>query len=119
MGRRKRYIEPFEVKIEYLGKGGVGVGKAPDGLPVDVRGAPPDSVVHVIPFAKKKGRWKARRASMVEAPGDYQDPPCEVFGLCGGCALQEISLESQRHYKYKFALEEVAAPIKTSWCMET
>ncbi len=108
---RRKFLEPFEVRIERLGRNGVGVGTAPDGAPVNVRPAPPGSVVRVVPQGKRKGVWSGRRVELVERPAGYRSPVCPVFGLCGGCALQELDLEHQRSFKQAFALEELASVV--------
>jgi 23S rRNA (uracil1939-C5)-methyltransferase len=46
---------------------------------------------------------------MVRPPAEYREPPCAVFGQCGGCTLQELSLDAQRGHKLRFALEAVDA----------
>jgi 23S rRNA (uracil1939-C5)-methyltransferase len=107
MTRRKRYLGPFEVEIERLGRGGVGVGIAPDGAPVQVRPAPPGGRVRVAPMGRQKGVWQARREALIRPPADGADPPCAVFGLCGGCSLQELALDGQRRAKMQLALEEI------------
>jgi 23S rRNA (uracil1939-C5)-methyltransferase len=99
MGRRRKRLGPFEVELTRLGKGGVGVGLAPDGAEVSVRGAPPGSRVSVVPMGRKKGRWSARRTAMIRPPVGWAQPPCQVFGLCGGCTLQELTLPHQRAAK--------------------
>lgn len=108
MGRRRRYTPPFEVEIEKLGKKGVGVGTAPDGTLVEVKPAPPGGRILFAPQRKNRGKWKGRRIQLVRPPKAYVEPVCEVFGLCGGCVLQELSLEAQREAKFTFALEQVA-----------
>lgn len=107
MARRRR-LDPFDLPIDRLAKGGVGEGTAPDGKPMHVRGAPPGSVVHVVPFGHKKGTWQGRRDRMVQPPPDAATPACAVFGLCGGCQLQELGLASQRTHKTDLALRQVA-----------
>jgi 23S rRNA (uracil1939-C5)-methyltransferase len=108
---RRKHLPPFEVEIERLGRGSVGVGTAPDGAPVQVRGAPPGSRVHVVPQGRSKGVWQGRRVAMIRPPSAWDAPPCGVFGLCGGCALQELRLPAQRVAKTAYALAEIAAPM--------
>ena len=91
---RKR-IPPFDLRIDHLTDGGVGVGVFED-RPVHVRGAPPGSVVHVRPAGRRKGILRARRVRMVEPAETAVDPRCSIFGLCGGCTLQEMPLDEQR-----------------------
>ena len=76
-----------------------------------VRGAPPGAVVHVVPFKRKKGTIHARRAALVEPPPDAVEPRCAVFGLCGGCALQELPLRAQRDAKQRM-VERILAPLE-------
>ena len=91
LSRRKR-LEPFDLHVLGLAKGGVGAGIAPDGKPMHVRGAPPGSVIHVVPQGYRKGVYQGRRLAMVTPPPGAVEPRCAVFGLCGGCQLQEIDL---------------------------
>lgn len=103
----RRRLPPFEVEIERLGPKGTGVGVAPDGKPVLVRPAPPGARLRVIPSGRKKGTWQARRDALIRPPADAEQPPCDVFGTCGGCQLQELGIEAQRREKLAFALEQV------------
>lgn len=106
MGRRGRYHPPVEVEIEALGKKGVGIGEVERG-PMVVRGAPPGSRVLAVPFKRKRGVWHARRAALVRPPEGYERPRCAVFGLCGGCVLQELALDAQRSAKHDMAVRAV------------
>jgi 23S rRNA (uracil1939-C5)-methyltransferase len=114
MGRKRRRLPPFEVEIEALGKGGAGVGTAPDGAPVRVRPAPPGGRVAVVPTGRKKGTWIARRTALVRPAAEGVQPPCRVFGVCGGCVLQELSLPAQRRAKHRAALADVASGLGLS-----
>lgn len=108
MGRGRRRLPPFELEVERLGERGAGIGVAVDGRLMTVRGAVPGSRVKVQPAGRKKQMWKGRRLHMVRPPADYVEPPCSVFGRCGGCTLQELGLETQRQHKLDFALSAVA-----------
>lgn len=105
---RKR-MPPFETEITKLARGGVGVGVALDGRPMKVRWAPPGCRVAVIPQGKRKGVWSGRRTALIRPPVGWTEPQCPVFGLCGGCGLQELALSDQRSAKQVWALEEVVA----------
>jgi len=104
MARRRRYTPPFDLHIVDLAPGGLGRGVHEE-TPVVVRGAPPGAVVQVAPFRRKKGVLHGRRMAMVTPPSDAVTPPCPVFGLCGGCTLQELPLETQRAAREVMALE--------------
>jgi 23S rRNA (uracil1939-C5)-methyltransferase len=110
--KRKKHIPPFETEIDRLGPKGVGVGTAPDGKPVHVRRAPPGGRVRIRPAGRRKGVWKGVRTALIRPPIDAVQPPCPVFGLCGGCVLQELPLERQRALKLARAIEEVGP---TEW----
>lgn len=101
--RRKRYTPPFDVEIQALDASGLGLGEH-EGSPVVVRCAPPGAVLHVMPFRRKKGVLHARRLHTVTPPPDGVTPPCAVFGLCGGCTLQELPLARQRALKHDAAI---------------
>lgn len=109
MKKKHRFIEPFDVEITAMGKSGVGLGVAPDGAPIHVRWAPPGSTVRVMPQGKRKGVWSGRREAMVSLPAEAATPPCRVFGLCGGCGLQELAHDAQTREKHKFALAAIGA----------
>jgi len=108
MGRR-RHLPPFECEITHLGPRGVGLGVAPDGRAVQVRGAPPGARVALVPAGLRKGRWNGRRTAMVRPPADYAQPACAQFGVCGGCTLQELSLAAQRRAKHAAGRAEIEA----------
>lgn len=114
MGKGRRRLAPCEVEIERLGKGGAGLGRAPDGAWLQVKPAPPGARVAVQPHGRKKGTWLARRRHLVRPPAAHVPPACAVFGLCGGCALQELSLEAQRAARQDAALADVAAELGLS-----
>lgn len=117
MSKRRRRIEPFETEITHLGPKGVGIGTAPDGKPVHVRGAAPGGRVLVRPQGKRKGRWLGAPMATVRPGPDHVEPQCAVFGLCGGCVLQQLSVPAQRGLKHRFALEQVAAAKETPFAI--
>jgi 23S rRNA (uracil1939-C5)-methyltransferase len=110
MARTRRSTEPFEVEITSLLPPGFGVASDPDGRPIRVRGAPPESRQLIQINGRQKGELLARRIAMVRPPPDAVVPRCAVFGLCGGCTLQELSPERQRAHRHQFAMEAVRGP---------
>jgi 23S rRNA (uracil1939-C5)-methyltransferase len=75
-----------------------------------VRNGPPGAVVRVRPFKRSKGVIHGRRTELIQAPPDAVVPRCEAFLLCGGCSLQELSLQAQREAKQQLVLEGVQPP---------
>lgn len=108
MGRR-RYLPPFEMEVDRLGPRGVGLGSGPGDLPVQVRGAPPGSRVLVTPAGRRKGVLNGRRTALIRPPAANATPKCAVFGLCGGCTLQELSHAAQSQAKHVMAMAEIRA----------
>ena len=103
MARRRRRIPPFDVRIEGLADTSSSYGEH-EGRRVLVRGGAPGSTLHVRPFRLKKGDIHARRVHCVEPAPDAVEPRCAVFGLCGGCSLQEVPLDGQRRAKHAMVL---------------
>ncbi len=101
------HLPPFEVEITGLGPKGIGLGVAPDGRPIKVPFAPPGARVLVLPLGRRKGEWSARRLAIVRPPAGWQVPPCPQFSVCGGCTLQDLTLDAQRAAKQGLVLHEV------------
>lgn len=114
MSRRRR-IPPQEVEITHLGKGGTGIGMASDGRPIQVRKAPPGARVLVRPTGRSKAGWTGARTALVRPPPASNPPPCPVFDLCGGCALQDLTFEAQLQAKHELALRQ----IQQAWAEHT
>jgi len=93
-GRRNKNREPIEVTITHLEpKGAAGVDG--EGKSWRVRGAPLGSVV-----AARPGRKQTARLLEVVQPAEEQATPvCSVYGMCGGCQLQDTPIEAQRQAK--------------------
>ena len=108
MARRKRLPGPIDVEITALSDGGVGVGMFEEHQLL-VRGAPLGAVVSVMPFKRKKGVWHARRVDLVQPSPDAVTPRCGIFGLCGGCVLQEMPLERQAAARELLASQRVGS----------
>jgi 23S rRNA (uracil1939-C5)-methyltransferase len=110
MGRRRKgFMPPFEGEITHLGPKGVGVCLAPDGKEARVRGVAPGTRVRLRVTGKKKGVWLARSQGTVRPAAEGCAPRCAIFGLCGGCTLQELPVESQRQHKHQMAVRDIAS----------
>lgn len=112
MGRRRRYLEPFECEITGLGPRATGLGTAPDGKPIRVKGAAPGTRVLVRVTGRKRGVWSGRRERTIRRPASGSEPRCAIFDLCGGCQLQEIDPDAQRLAKEAFALAEIGVGLE-------
>ncbi len=91
-----------QVTIRAMGAGGDGVANLPDGQ-VFVPFTLPGEVANVA-----RDRNRATLIALLEASPERQDPACEHFEDCGGCALQHWQDEPYRLWKR----ELVAAALK-------
>lgn len=87
--------ETAELTIDALAAGGDGVGRDASGRVVFVPfTVPGDRVVVTIESGKK--RFARGRVQTLLAAGPARtDPPCAVFGACGGCAWQHVTYGAQ------------------------
>ncbi|MGH0030983.1 MAG: class I SAM-dependent RNA methyltransferase [Myxococcota bacterium] len=89
----------MELSIESLAAGGDGVAHAADGRVVFVPFTAPGDRVRVE-IVETRPRFLRARVVELLAPGEARtDPVCPVFGSCGGCAWQHVSVEAQRRAK--------------------
>lgn len=73
-----------------------------------INGAIPEEVVEISIVEKKRDYSIARVNSIVEPSPDRIEPPCHLFGLCGGCQFQFISYERQVKMKEEILLDSVS-----------
>ncbi len=93
--------EPVELRIERLSPGGDGVGREPSGRVVFVPlTAPGDRVL--VRIVDDRARFARAEIVRVIEPGERVEPPCAVFGECGGCAWQHVPYEAQLAQKADF-----------------
>src|SRR5690606_24869289 len=65
----------------------------------------------VIARRRKRGRYtEADLVRIVTPSPDRVEPPCPVFGRCGGCALKHLAYDAQVRFKQK-AVEDAFARI--------
>ena len=96
------------VEIDGLAMGGDAVGRqrdpsgaesASDGRATFVPLAAPGERVRVR-IEREKGRAAWGELTAIERPSpDRVAPPCPVFGSCGGCQWQHVSIDAQRAAK--------------------
>ena len=98
MSRRRR--EPETARIESVMHDGRGIA-ALSGKKVFIAGALAGEEVR---FIRRKSRRKFDEAELLEvldASPERIEARCEVFGRCGGCALQHVTGEQQRQIKFQ------------------
>lgn len=66
-----------------------------------------ESVTYRI-HQKKTTYMEGEAVDILTASPDRVTPPCQHFGLCGGCSLQHMSVDMQTRLKEKTLLEQLA-----------
>jgi 23S rRNA (uracil1939-C5)-methyltransferase len=63
-----------------------------------------------VSFQRQRKRKQYDQASLVEvleASPERAEPPCDYFGICGGCSLQHLSPEAQVELKQQSLLDQL------------
>lgn len=97
----------MQVTIEKLVQGGSGFTRLDSNKSLFVEGALPGEVVDVVIDEEKKGYAKAQVKTILEASSDRVIPPCQYWGICGGCDLQHLDPKKQPEAKQKMVLENL------------
>ena len=92
------YHEEVELVIEDLTNLGQGVGRI-DGWVVFVPFVLPGERVVARIWRNKKNYSEADLLRMLEPSPDRVDPPCPLFGDCGGCQYQHYAYRGQLEWK--------------------
>ncbi len=94
MGRKYKVGEILEVSIEKIVPNGFGLAFAENLtvlVPLSVK-----SDKLAVKINKLKGKTAFADIVEIKVPSDERiEPPCEYFGLCGGCNFQQMSYETQ------------------------
>ncbi|MDG1761710.1 MAG: 23S rRNA (uracil(1939)-C(5))-methyltransferase RlmD [Flavobacteriaceae bacterium] len=86
---------------------GMGVAKSLEGAVYFIKNVVPGDVVDVHVYKKRRGYFEAEPLNWIETSVDREDPPCEHFGVCGGCKWQHLSYEAQLRFKEKGVLHNL------------
>lgn len=87
------------LRIDKLVQGGLGLGRLANGIVVLVRYVLPDEEVLVCETEHKKDYIYAALDKVLLPSPDRIDPPCPVYGRCGGCDLQHAGPAAQLRLK--------------------
>ena len=100
--RKKNRRQVFE-KVEVIDAGAKGktIGKAPDGRVIFMTNTVPGDVVDVQTTKKRKAYFEGSAINFHSYSDKRVEPPCEHFGVCGGCKWQHMGYEHQLFYKQK------------------
>jgi 23S rRNA (uracil1939-C5)-methyltransferase len=93
------------IKAEIPVYGGYVMGR--DGKVIFIRGAIPGELVDVLVEEKKRDYSIGSVRHIIEASPSRREPPCRIFGICGGCQLQFIEYTKQVSMKEEILLDAV------------
>lgn len=85
----------FTLEITDLARSGAGVGRDASGRVVFVPFTAPGDRVRVELVLEDKRYAEARVLELLQASPERAQPPCPVFGVCGGCEWQHLPYERQ------------------------
>jgi len=94
----------MRMTVEKLVYGGAGVGDC-NGKKIFVPYSAPGDVLNIEIMEDHKTYADARIVNVIEASPCRVNPPCPVFGRCGGCQWQHISYEAQLEWKRRILIE--------------
>lgn len=94
MQPKPRVNQKINLTVQRLGIHGEGIGYW-HGFTVFVDGALPGEVIQAR-LTEGKRRYGRARISVIDSPSpDRVEPPCPLFGRCGGCQLMHYKYEAQ------------------------
>lgn len=100
--RKKGRRQTFEqVTVIDAGAKGKAIGKAPDGRVIFLSNAVPGDVVDVLTTKKRKAYFEGIATHFHQYSHRRTTPPCQHFGVCGGCKWQHMAYEHQLYFKQK------------------
>lgn len=99
MAKKNEIIDGLIEKVKFPNKGIMYIEE--ERIPVMVPDTFTGQKVRVRLQRKRKGAWEGRALEHLENPAHFVKPSCEYFGLCGGCAMQHLSYESQLQHKHE------------------
>lgn len=107
-------IDATIVDLTHDGKGVADI----DGRRVFVPDALPTERVVIAPRRRRRRFTEAELVRVVEPSTSRVTPACEVFGRCGGCALQHLDYAAQVRFKQKVvedAFARIAGVAPEAW----
>ncbi|MGV1098996.1 23S rRNA (uracil(1939)-C(5))-methyltransferase RlmD [Thiovibrio sp. JS02] len=91
--------KPVELTVDKIIKGGLGLGRLPDGQVVMVPRVLPGEVVRVRLRRRHKQYQEADLLEVLESSAQRIPPVCPVYNTCGGCDFQHATYEEQLRLK--------------------
>ncbi len=92
------YHQEIELRIDSLSNMGHGVGRV-DNWVVFVPACLPGELVRARIFRNEKNCSQADLVEVLEPSPQRVQPPCALYGTCGGCQYQHLAYEAQLEWK--------------------
>ncbi|HHJ14990.1 MAG TPA: 23S rRNA (uracil(1939)-C(5))-methyltransferase RlmD [Gammaproteobacteria bacterium] len=107
--RRKKALpnHPVRVRVESMSHDGRGVAHV-EGKAVFIDSALPGEVLSFLYTGRARRHDEGRLCELFEASPERVDPPCEGFGVCGGCSLQHQHPDAQIRAKQQVLIDNLA-----------
>jgi 23S rRNA (uracil1939-C5)-methyltransferase len=99
-------MEELEVRLDRFAQGGDAVGRAGE-LVVFVAGALPGERVRARLRERHRRYAKGAVVEVIEPSPDRIEPPCPLFGECGGCQWQMLDYGAQLRWKRALVCEAI------------
>lgn len=96
----------MRVEIESIAFGGSGIARK-DGKVFFVKGGLPHDILEIKIINDRGSYAEAVIEAVVEPSRERVEPPCPVFGLCGGCQFQNLTYSAQLREKENILRETV------------
>ncbi|GMR20318.1 MAG: 23S rRNA (uracil(1939)-C(5))-methyltransferase RlmD [Gammaproteobacteria bacterium] len=104
--RKRRDDTVYTAEVSDLDHHGNGVARS-HGKVVFIAGALPGETVR-FRIQRKRSKFDfGKLEEIVTASPDRVTPPCEVFGVCGGCSLQHLRYAAQINFKQSLLREQL------------
>ncbi|MCV6636124.1 23S rRNA (uracil(1939)-C(5))-methyltransferase RlmD [Candidatus Albibeggiatoa sp. nov. NOAA] len=103
--RKKLPKDPVETQVQRLSHDGRGIAQI-EGKTIFISGALPNETVLFRYTNKQKNFDEGVTLEVLQPASNRVEPPCEHFGVCGGCSLQHLSCADQIQLKQDMLLEQ-------------
>ncbi|MDC1217368.1 23S rRNA (uracil(1939)-C(5))-methyltransferase RlmD [Flavobacteriaceae bacterium] len=108
MSRKKVDRIETELHVVDINAKGLGVAKNKEGAVYFIKDVIPGDVVDVQVYKKGRRYFEANPIKWIKKSPQRTVPPCDHFGVCGGCKLQHLSYEGQLSFKEKGVLHNLS-----------
>lgn len=102
----------LEADIESLSHDGRGVARI-DGKVYFIEDALPGELVRFSRGRRRRSYETGKTVELLRRSRDRVEPPCEYFGVCGGCSLQHLAEHAQIGWKQRQLAENLQKIAKT------